>query len=211
MVNAMTENDHEQISSLIDDELPDSERSEAIDSLGDGGKLRQRWERYHLISDVLGNNLPDAIDQGFADRVRDALAGEPAVLAPRRSTRKAPAIVKQVAGLAVAATVAAVAILAVQEYNQSVAPAPQKVAQKEASGPVPGTGEWIRVSGVNWNMDHPKVESKLNNYLVNHNGYSSGMQGILPYAKIVGYDSAAEQEPGQPPSAAESMMYEQAE
>ncbi|MDH5593931.1 MAG: anti-anti-sigma factor, partial [Gammaproteobacteria bacterium] len=53
----------------------------------------------------------------------------------------------------------------------------------------PLSQEWVRVSGTRWDVKQPAVESRLNSYLVNHNEYSNGMQGVLPYARIVGYDS----------------------
>jgi hypothetical protein len=40
-----------------------------------------------------------------------------------------------------------------------------------------------------WNDAAPAVEKRLNGYLLNHNEYlSGGVRGLLPYARVVGYD-----------------------
>jgi hypothetical protein len=41
-----------------------------------------------------------------------------------------------------------------------------------------------------WNDARPAVEARLNAYLLNHNEYlAGGVRGMLPYARVVGYDA----------------------
>jgi hypothetical protein len=42
-----------------------------------------------------------------------------------------------------------------------------------------------------WDRQPPPENSRLNGYLVQHNEYaaSSGVQGVLPYVRIVGHNS----------------------
>jgi hypothetical protein len=54
-----------------------------------------------------------------------------------------------------------------------------------ATSTAPQDVEWVRVNNVKWDVQQPAVESKLNAYLVNHNGYTNSVRGILPYAPIV--------------------------
>ena len=47
-------------------------------------------------------------------------------------------------------------------------------------------------SGLKWSDVAPDAEARLNAYLVNHNEYAgNGMRGVLPYVRIVGYQSLA--------------------
>jgi sigma-E factor negative regulatory protein RseA len=45
--------------------------------------------------------------------------------------------------------------------------------------------------GTRWGVKTPEIESKLNDYLVNHQEYAptAGMKGMLPYASFVSYDA----------------------
>lgn len=178
----------EMVSGLVDGELDEHSADEVISYLEQDSQARARWMRYHIISDVVKGHGSARVDSGFADRISAALADEPVILAPRRK-KAFPAFIKQASGFAVAATVAVVAVLAVQPQNGLDTDA-QQVANVQ-----PGTNpEWVRVvnTGVNWNVEQPSVESKLNAYLVNHSGYSSGVRGILPYAPIVSYDPSTQ-------------------
>ncbi|MGD8999284.1 MAG: sigma-E factor negative regulatory protein [Granulosicoccaceae bacterium] len=170
----------EQVSGLVDGELDERSASKLVEQLRDDNQARRRWASYHLISDTLRGNLPEQIDSGFARRVSRALEAEPVVLAPRR--RKMPAFVRQAAGFAVAATVAVVAVLTVQQQAGVDSGVTQVAATTSTA---PQDVEWVRVNNVKWNVQQPAVESKLNAYLVNHNGYTNSVRGILPYAPIV--------------------------
>jgi len=127
-----TEQSGERISSLVDGEFDG-----ALDVEGNLGHLvenkdaRHRWERYHLIGDALKRNLPPVIDSQLASRVMTELENEPTVLAPSRTKLS---FGKQIAGLAVAASVATVAVLGVQfMYKEDgLAPSPQ-IAQSNVS------------------------------------------------------------------------------
>jgi sigma-E factor negative regulatory protein RseA len=174
----------EQVSALVDGEVSGSEVDGAVGALLSDPALRERWSRYHLISDALHNNLSGSPYHSVADRVRQALEDEPAILAPRRRRAHMPGFMRQAAGLAIAASVTAAAILGVQHMhsgegadsgNEVLAQAPgnEGFRQLGASAPVREVNEVYRPT--------------LDPYLVNHNEYSisSGMQGMLPYVRIV--------------------------
>ena len=47
-------------------------------------------------------------------------------------------------------------------------------------------------SRLQWSDVAPDAEARLNAYLVNHHVYASdGMRGVLPYVRIVAYQSSA--------------------
>lgn len=174
----------EQISALVDGELDANERPLLIKQIEIDESLKADWERYHLISDVLKGQLSHRADSGFAERMRASVEKEPVVQVPRSRKLLQSPVLKYIAGIGIAASVATVAVLVALPGSPVINGNSQQVASTES---VPQ--EWVRVSGTRWDVKQPAVESRLNSYLVNHNEYSNGMQGVLPYARIVGYDS----------------------
>jgi len=169
---------NEQLSALIDDELPGSEHDLLLRRVESDDQLYQRLSRYQLISDALQSHLPERVDPAFSRRVKILLRSEPAL---SRHSRLA-ALTRPAAGLAVAASVAVMAVMSLQSAQQGT-PSPAAVV---ASAPPPA-GDYLRVSDEPGN---PSVDRKLDIYLVNHNEYAvnRGMQGMLPYVRIVGHE-----------------------
>ena len=182
----------DQLSALVDGELDSSQTSKLIDDLIKDDELRTRWANYHLIGHALqgdGQNI-HAVD--MSARISAALENEPTVIAPKSHVRVIPAMFRQVAGMAIAATVAAAAVLMLQPTEPGVFEQGDMLA--ELGSPVGELKEdRIQVSnrGTNWSATQPSVATKLNGYLVNHNGYSTAVRGNLPFASIVGYDADA--------------------
>jgi len=128
-----TEQSGERISSLVDGEFENKLDGEScIDHLVANKAAKHSWESYHLISEALKRNLPRFIDHKLASRVMAELENEPTVLAPPRINSS---IGKQVAGLAIAASVATVAVLGVQfMYKEDPMAPSSQVAQTNAPG-----------------------------------------------------------------------------
>jgi sigma-E factor negative regulatory protein RseA len=184
----------EQISALVDDELHAPALRQALEQLRRDVDLQGRWSRYHLISDTLHANFASARAASLHLRVHEALEQEPTLLAPRRKPRL-PALAKQAAGVAIAASVAAVAILTVQQDDLQpggAEPAPIQMAQSPRPAhelvQLASTGRQAAVL----TAASADARGRLNAYLVNHNEYSvsSGMQGVLPYVRIVSNEKA---------------------
>lgn len=73
----------QEISSLMDGELDPPEAERVIRSCCTDGEAADHWQTYHLIGDVLRGGRPHPT--GTAERVRQALATEPAIIArPKR-------------------------------------------------------------------------------------------------------------------------------
>lgn len=182
----MTEQKKERLSAFMDGELDDA--AEVVDALEQDAELQSVWQRYHLIRDTLHQRLAPGTDREFAQAVSAALAHEPTIIAPRRRNWSVKEIAKPAAGMAIAASIAVVAVLGVQSYRAPNNPAPQ-VAQIE---PRAATTTTVAADSFKSETDQQldaKVQSKLSGYLLNHNEYSasSQVQGILPYTRIVGY------------------------
>lgn len=181
----MTQSLQEQLSALVDDELPAAEHALLLERLARDAGLRECLGRYQLMRDVLNNRVAMPVDGRFVDRVMHAIEAEPAYQARSGSWRR---LAKPLTGVAVAASVALVAVLALQNVDPGTnAPAPQ-VASTGLPAPERAA------SGDVWERQPAPAGGRLNGYLVQHNEYaaSSGVQGVLPYVRIVGYDSGNE-------------------
>lgn len=176
----MNEHIHEQLSAFMDGELESEPARFLVCSLLEDADVRARWERYHLIHEALERGLPRNVDAGFADRVYGALSLE----SGRRGRRRfaLPAVVtRPLAGLAVAAAVATVAVLGFQ-YSGSLSlhSTPAPIASTAPTGSAGYESAAVQSADA----------ARLNAYLVNHSEYArgAGMGGMLSYVRIVGYD-----------------------
>jgi len=191
----------ERLSALVDGELDEQEYQATVVELLAYGENRKTWGRYHLIGDTLKRNLPKGMDYHFSSRVMAALEDEPTVLAPPSPVKSSWG--QRAAGLAVAASVAVVAVLGVQlmhqQDEQTVVPPraqvstqllpqqPQNIVRantrsRSQSSPTMGlTPKQIK-------QFHPR----LNKYLVDHNQQAprAAVQGMIPYARIVAYPNS---------------------
>jgi negative regulator of sigma E activity len=175
---------HEQLSALVDDELADSEQSLLVRQLVKEPGLRERLAHYQIISDALHDNLPQQIDTDFHERVHEAIQQEAAI---RVSPSRFAALLTPLAGLAVAASVAVVAVVSLQTMHQ------QDPAATPSIATAPDVDNYIRAE----NAPAPVARTRgLDAYLVNHNEHAvnRGMQGMLPYVRIVGQDAPPEVE-----------------
>lgn len=177
----MTEPLNEQLSALVDDELDQAEQALLIRQLARDEALRDRLARYQVISDSLRSNLPHRVDTHFYLRVHAQLEQEAAIHAAPVRTRS---LVKPVTGVALAASVAVVAVLSLQSVRQ------QDPAATPALATAPAATDYIRAENTPPPVARHNGAPGLDVYLVNHNEYAvnRGMQGMLPYVRIVGQD-----------------------
>jgi sigma-E factor negative regulatory protein RseA len=185
----MTEQEFERLSALVDDELPKGEIAGEIKKLyaNEGG--RECWARYHLIGDAMRREIGPLHSPGMAQEISQRLRDEPFVLAPAALGRRAYSRKKTLAGLAVAASLAGVAVvLAPQLISPEGDASNPTVAQQQ-----PNNMLYVAQDGTRWELlKKPEVESRLNTYLVNHQERSptSNIKGIMPYATFVSYDGS---------------------
>ncbi len=104
--------DLEHLSSLIDGELDAHEAAALLETLCRDAELQRRWSDLQLVGDAIRSSDVAACHvEGFCARVHIALAEEPTVLAPPRS--RAAWRRYALPGVAIAASVAAIAFIAV--------------------------------------------------------------------------------------------------
>jgi sigma-E factor negative regulatory protein RseA len=176
---------NEQLSALVDDELLPAEHALLVKRLAQDAALQARLARYQLISDGLQNHLPGHVDAGFHRRVRAALQDEPA---PQSGTGRLASLFKPLAGVAVAASVAVVAVLSLQSIRE------QDPAAVPAVASMPASSDYIRAARAPQPASDTYSAPGLDGYLVNRNEYAvnRGMQGMLPYVRLVGSEAGVE-------------------
>lgn len=174
----MSEQKFEKLSAIMDGESDvDDKLIHVIDT---DEELRARWQRYHLIRDAMTNHLPEQGTLDISASVAEVLKDEPTVLSHMRK-RLSRKIMKQAAGLAVAASVATVAVMSVQTSQLAKNDKTTSIVRIEQPR--------IDNSAISQaRLRNQAIQSKLSGYLVNHNEYSvtARMQGMLPYMRIVG-------------------------
>ncbi len=189
----MSEYSREQISALMDGEL-ENESKTTLQALINNDEHRQIWAHYHLIGECLRGNLSKYFDPNIADRISTAIKDEPTILAPKHATN----FFKPIMGFAIAASVAVVVILGVQQTSLNPVTTPtQTIASHQpdlsnhqlvTNVAVKPATQQVKPLPATMPVD---ARSRLNRYLVNYNDYSAnaGMQGMLPYVRIVAYET----------------------
>jgi len=124
----------EKISSFIDGEMPKEHCEKLIVSICKDEVMKAYLDRYQLISDTIRRKLPQGVNRSFIQSVMKAIDAEPTVLTPPRKSSNhslfPSSFSKKVAGFAIAASVATIAVVGVQVKNQEQ---PQQVASMPQS------------------------------------------------------------------------------
>jgi sigma-E factor negative regulatory protein RseA len=201
----MSEQIREQVSAFLDGELPNSETELLLKRLTRDAELRESFGRYALIGEALRGVSPGVLTRGFASRVNQAIDGEPIPALAQPLSRRQPRWWRPLAGIGVAAGVAAVAIVALQQ--RAIAPgvgtpgvatpivaqvSPQvsaAAAVKVAPGmPVSDSLTAQNREALSYTVPTASTEAssamapaRLTNYVFAHSKYSSGLgqRGVL--------------------------------
>ena len=164
----MSDKLREQVSALADDRLPQGEHELLLRRFAVDQALLRCWERYHLIGEAMRKNLPDADTRGLAERVMTEIRPQTPAVEPEKPE---PVILfsKALAGFAVAASVAVIAVLGLRYDTrmQQTAGAPAEIVP--ATSGTPGQPlSYGFVSGASWEGAAPQMQASLRSYMVNH-------------------------------------------
>jgi sigma-E factor negative regulatory protein RseA len=170
----------ETLSAFVDNELSEFEEKRLLKMLGDDAELRQTWGRYQLVRSSLRGEPIDASSVDLSLRIRATLEKENALT----GTSATRSVVRIGGRLAIAASVAAVTLVAVQWARN-----PQNHA-----GPLAAKSAVVQTASakkpMRWNTESPEAERTLNSYLREHNEFAGGgVSGMLPYVRVVGYNN----------------------
>ncbi|OUR65273.1 anti-sigma factor [Methylophaga sp. 42_25_T18] len=186
----MTANQNEILSALVDGELQGQELDHALQFLDNNEQAREQLQRYQFASDVLHGNAYDNSQIDLTGRLLASLEDEPTYTANISTKQKAQVISlpqpfwKQAAGLAMAASVGALAVVGVISQPQSQLIPMLSTAAVEA----PTQIRAVAASGNRWTVEEAEIADRLNTYLVDHNEYA-GASGVFSYARVVSYDA----------------------
>ncbi|MDP5145183.1 RseA family anti-sigma factor [Shewanella sp. ULN5] len=125
----MVKSSQEWVSAAVDGEVD----VQTLTQLASDVDSHQEWQRYHMIGDTMRGELPAAIDLDITASIAAAIELEPTIMAPKNSiaieeqsvaantpkTSNVVSLFKQFGQYAIAASVALVAIVGVQSYDQS--------------------------------------------------------------------------------------------
>jgi sigma-E factor negative regulatory protein RseA len=192
----MSEQIREQVSAFLDGELPDTETELLLKRLTRDGELRESFGRYALIGEALRGAGSQILTRGFASRVNLAIDGEPAQAPAHAQSAREPRWWRPIAGVTVAAGVAAVAIVALQQ--RAISPRLSAVPVTAQNVTVPlntaapsqaplqgggGPREALSYTVPAASTDAPSAiaPARLTNYVFAHSKYSSGLgqRGLL--------------------------------
>jgi len=144
----MSESKFETISSLVDNYRVSEQSSEqAIDDMLKDEHLSASWQQYHLIGDVIRDEIPQTLQLDLSAQIAEAIADEPSILAPKTLSKssnnqsglkaKIVQLMKPVGQLAIAASAAGLMIIGVQQntadINEVITPS-QVVQTKPLAG-----------------------------------------------------------------------------
>jgi sigma-E factor negative regulatory protein RseA len=175
----MSEQIREQVSAFLDGELPNAETELLLKRLTRDGELSESFGRYALIGEALRGAGSHILTRGFASRVNFAIDGEPAQAAAHAQQTRVARWWRPLAGVTVAAGVATVAIVALQQ--RAISPglhAASAVTAQNAS--VQGGGGAREALSYTVPASLPEAPAamapaRLTNYVFAHSKYSLGL------------------------------------
>jgi negative regulator of sigma E activity len=206
----MTEQ-HDKISFLLDEFSSDEQSRAVLDEIEGDVNLQYYMRRYQMIGQVMRHELPRQINTDFSADVmaqinqieNSSMAGNTSANFENRPSLWTWAVMKPFAGMAIAVSVAIVSITLWQSSNvnsnseqagDQIVSVDQQKIERLASQPVQVNAVTVSSSlenGMRWKINNnaPALQQKLNAYLVNHTEYSKSMQGLIPQARVAGFDA----------------------
>lgn len=213
----MSEQQREHVSALADGELETLLVGPTISALEANADLKAAWERYSLIGSALRGEALRPEYRQIAARVSEELAAGPIPLSASRPAHRQPrpraaetsrSRRGHYAGVALAASAAFLAVYALPPLFIASNPGPTSPALAQVIPPIsspvavsvspPPSSRLVSLSpsrtsevSPRWHLAAPELESKLDQFLVNHQASSpaNGIKGIFPYATVVGYEA----------------------
>ncbi len=169
---------NEKISALLDGELSARERDRLWQEMGQDPMLRAAWERYHMIRAALRKDIDVVANTDLAARVARGIENDPAPFARPLSRLPTRQFTKLAGGLAMAASVAAIAVFS---FRSTLLPEP---TQLTVSAPAADIALEPIAQVANTAQD-----SSLNALLVKHNEFSpaASINGMMPYVRVVSH------------------------
>jgi negative regulator of sigma E activity len=178
----MSEQIREQVSAFLDGELPNSETELLLKRLTRDAELRESFGRYALIGEALRGTDRSPLSRRFSAGVNAAIDGGSAPAVALADHDRAPRWWRPVAGAAVAAGVAAVAVVALQQ--RAVSPSVRAVVPitaRNLAGPREALSYTVPAAAPAEKATAMLPAARLTSYVFAHSRYSSvlGQSNVL--------------------------------
>lgn len=174
----------EQLSALMDGETSRFETRRTMDRLLNEPSLTARWERYHLIGDMLRRDTLQLASKAFNTQVMTRITSEQASGLSVSGLRLR--WTRPLLGFAMTASVAGALVVGLQfmlgpgvignDLMQSVQPGQHYQRLAKAEGHENGQG----------GKKQPSNVTRMNSYFLSHVEQTGG-QGVMPYVRMVSY------------------------
>ena len=187
----MSKETREHISSLMDGEISRETSRFLVRRLGADEELCATWARYHLVRDCLRHQDGDLVDADLCKRIGRALEDE----APKKaSPGLSRAWLKSVSGLAIAASVAMMAIIMVGPNDPAAPQSAGQLAEMEQAESFTSPQSYTRapVSQQASLSGQQAGKHRLQSYLLRHYQAtgSTGGKGFVAFVPIVSTSAA---------------------
>lgn len=187
----------EHLSCLMDGEISRDTSRFLVRRLGSDCDLRETWARYHVVRDCLRHHEGNLAGDEFSHGIQKALAEETPAAPAGRSTVK---WLKPVAGAAIAASVALMAIVTVgpglnpagnPAAEVATSPRPESFVSPNNGLSSTPVSQQANTAGMRSN-----TSQKMNSYLLRHYQVagSTGGKGFVTFVPIVVSRASTQQE-----------------
>lgn len=190
----MTKDTHEHLSCLMDGEISRETSRFLVRRLGADDELCATWARYHVVRDCLRHQEGEFANQDLCGKVRQAIEND--AQAPRNTGRN---WFRPVAGMAIAASVALMAVVTVDPGSKIAPQSGSAVAEREQTVPFTspqsmGAAPISRQASLSGGGPQ---DQKMNSYLLRHyQATGTSGKGFVNFVPVVvTRDAAAEQVP----------------
>ncbi len=182
----------EHLSAVLDGEAGDFEQRRLLDELGKDDDLQTSLACYALIGETMRNEKQTSIaDSSFLKGIHDKLDAEPEYsqvqIVEEKVSYTKPAWLRPVAGFAMAASVAAVAVIGVQSslmLSGGNSDAPIASNAKQVVKP-----ESTMVANTTYQYPDAKTRTLYKRYLDSHAQYASTTP-LMPSVRVVSYNAS---------------------
>lgn len=183
----MNKEPREHLSCLMDGEISEETGRFLVRRLGADEQLCATWARYHMVRDCLRHADGVWVGESLAGRVQRAMEGEGLPVAEHKVRRT---WLRPAAGLAIAASVALMAIVAVGPQSETTPTAGEGLAQQEAELPVFNSPQSLTPAPVSQQASlngQSASNSRMGAYLLRHYQATgaTGRKGFVTFVPIV--------------------------
>jgi len=191
----MSKESLEHLSSLMDGEVEKDSGMFLTRRLFSDDELCETWERYHLIRDCIRQPGSKHLVTGMSHKLNAKLDAESA---PSISVWRSQPWLKPVSGLAIAASVALMAVVVATPQNGAVPTQGSDIALAQPANAPFVTPNAALISpesqAVSFSTSGESEAQRLNAYLFRHNqmARTAGRQGFVSFVPIVANQNAVE-------------------